>query len=220
MNLNELALKYNTEEKCFAQLEKVRYGEKPCCNFCGSHRLTKRKHSIKWHCNACNKDSTVLYGTIFEDSRMPLTKWFQLIFIMLNAKKGISSKQISRDIGVTYKTAWYSAMRVRCAMLDWGEQLEDIVEMDETYIGGKPRKRNQQGVTADNEANLGNVYQRDDKRLKRGRGTKKVAVAGIIERKGKVVAKVMDRLTSQELIGLLKKAVKIKDSTLLPASNG
>lgn len=134
---------------------------------------------------------------------------------MLNAKKGISSKQISRDIGVTYKTAWYSAMRVRCAMLDWGEQLEGIVEMDETYIGGKPRKRNQQGVTADNEANLGNVYQRDDKRLKRGRGTKKVAVAGIIERKGKVVAKVMDRLTSQELIGLLKKAVKIKDSTLM-----
>jgi transposase-like protein len=178
MNLNELALKYNTEEKCFAQLEKVRYGEKPCCNFCDSHRLTKRKHSIKWHCNACNKDST-------------------------------------RDIGVTYKTAWYSAMRVRCAMLDWGEQLEGIVEMDETYIGGKPRKRNQQGVTADNEANLGNVYQRDDKRLKRGRGTKKVAVAGIIERKGKVVAKVMDRLTSQELIGLLKKAVKIKDSTLM-----
>lgn len=215
MNLNELASKYNTEEKCLAQLEKVRWGEKPCCNFCGSQRLTKRKNSIKWHCNACNKDFSVLYGTIFEDSRMPLTKWFQLIFIMLNAKKGISSKQISRDIGVTYKTAWYSAMRVRCAMLDWGEQLEGIVEMDETYIGGKPRKRNQSGVTADNEANLGNLYQRDDKRLKRGRGTKKVAVAGIIERKGKVVAKVMDRLTSQELMGLLRKAVKVNSSTLI-----
>ncbi len=216
MNLSELSSKFNTEEKCFKQLEKVRYGDKPCCNFCGAMNLTKRKNSIKYHCNTCNKDSSVLYGTIFENSRMPLTKWFQLIFIMLNAKKGISAKQISRDIGVTYKSAWYSAMRVRCAMLDWGDKLEGIVEMDEAYVGGKPRKRNnQQGVTEENNADLANVFGRDDKRIKRGRGTKKVPIVGIVERKGRIVAKVMSRLTSKELMGLLKKVVKVKDSTLM-----
>lgn len=213
MNLSQLSVKFNTQEKCVEQLELVRWQGKPCCVHCESTNLTKRKNSIKWHCNGCNRDFTVLYGTIFEESRMPLPKWFQLIFLMLNAKKGISAMQIHRDIGVTYKTAWYSAMRVRCAMLDWGEMLEGIVEMDESYVGGKPRKRNH--ASADNTANLSNLYGKDDKRVKRGRGTKKVPIAGIVERKGRVVAKVMDRLTSKELIALLKKTVKTKESTLM-----
>lgn len=215
MNLTYLAKKYNTRDKCIKQLEKIRWGKKPCCVHCNSTNITKRKKTIKWHCNSCNKDFTALFGTIFESSRMPLPKWFQLIFLMLNAKKGISAMQIHRDIGVTYKTAWYSAMRVRCAMLDWGEMLEGIVEMDETYVGGKPRKRNNKTITADNVADLANVYERSDLRIKRGRGTKKVAVAGIVERKGRVVAKVMDKLTSKELVALLKKTVRTKDTTLM-----
>jgi transposase-like protein/IS1 family transposase len=217
MNLSELAAKYNTEEKCLAQIQKIKWGEgNVCCFHCGAMNLTRRKNSIKWHCNSCNKDSSVLMGTIFERSHMPLTKWFQLIYEMLIAKNGISAKEIANRIGVTYKTAWYSAMRVRCAMLDWGDMLEGIVEMDETYVGGKPRKRNNQpGVTEENTADLGNLYSLDDKRIKRGRGTKKVPIAGIVERKGKVVAKVMNRLTSQDLISLLKKTVKLKSSTLI-----
>ena len=135
---------------------------------------------------------------------------------MINAKSGISSMNISRDIGVTYKTAWYSAMRVRCAMLDWGEKLEGIVEMDETYVGGKPRKRNgQKGVTEANTADLSTVYNLESTQVKRGRGTKKVPVAGIVQRKGNVVAKVMDNLTSKELMKMLQRAVNIKNSTLM-----
>ena len=217
-HLTDLATRYNTREKCIAQLEKVRFGSKPACIRCGSLAVYKRKIGIRWHCNDCNRDSSVLYGTIFENSRLALPKWFQLIFLMLNAKKGISAKQISRDIGVTYKTAWYSAMRVRCAMLDWGEMLEGIVEMEETYVGGKPRKRNNRNASTnipENVADLGNVYDKRDDRVKRGRGTKKIPVAGIVERKGKVVAKVMDRLTSKDLIALLKKTVKTKDSILI-----
>lgn len=213
MNLTQLADKYNTREKCVARIEEIKWGDTPVCPNCDSHRLTRRKNNITWHCNACNKDCSVLQDTIFEYSKMPLQKWFQLIFLMLNAKKGISAMQIHRDIGVTYKTAWYSAMRVRCAMLDWGEMLEGIVEMDESYIGGKPRKRNIH--TPDNVADLANVFDRGDNRIKRGRGTKKVPIAGIVERKGRVVAKVMDRLTSKELIVLLKKTVKTKDTTLM-----
>lgn len=215
MSLTELSKKFDTKEKCIAHLEKVKWGNTPTCNFCGSTNVRRRSTNyLQWHCNKCNRDTSVLVNSIFEDSRMPLPKWFQLIYLMLNAKKGISAKQISRDIGVTYKTAWYSAMRVRCAMLDWGEQLEGIVEMDETYIGGKPRKRNN-AAPADNVPTIGNLYDRKDNIFKRGRGTKKIPIAGIVERKGRVVAKLMDRLTSEELIKLLKKAVKTNESTLM-----
>ncbi len=217
MSLTLLSQKFNTTEKCLIHLDQVRWGKKPACVLCGSLSVYKRKKGIRWHCNDCNRDYSVLYGTIFENSRLPLPKWFQLIFLMLNAKKGISAMQISRDIGVTYKTAWYSAMRVRCAMLDWGEMLEGIVEMDESYVGGKPRKRNNPNApkVEDNVADLGNVYNKYDNRIKRGRGTKKIPIAGIVQRKGKFVAKVMDRLTSKDLIALLKKTVKTKDSILI-----
>lgn len=215
MNLTALGSKYNTKKKCIDQIEKIRWAGKPCCPHCESLSMTRRKDMITWHCNSCNTDTSVLYDTIFERSHLPLPKWFQLIFLMLNAKKGISARQLSGDIGCTYKTAWYSAMRVRCAMLDWGKMLEGIVEMDETYVGGKPRKRNTPAHTAENTADLSNVYTKWDKRVKRGRGTKKVPIAGIVERKGKVVAKVMDNLTSRELVAMLKKAVKTKGSTLM-----
>jgi transposase-like protein/IS1 family transposase len=221
MNLSQLAIKFDTKEKCIAQLEKIKWNGKPVCSHCSSERVTKRNTSIKWHCNSCNKDFSVLHDTVFEGSKMPLPKWFQLIFLMLNAKKGISAKQIHRDIGVTYKSAWYSAMRIRCAMLDWGEMLEGIVEMDETYVGGKPRKRNNPlGKSADNVANLGTLYSRSDNRIKRGKGTKKVAVAGIIERKGRVVAKVLGKENSKTLMALLKKTVKLDKATLMTDDSG
>ncbi len=215
MNLSTLSDKFNTREQCIKHLEKIRWGKrKPHCPHCDSGKTKKRNKGIMWHCNSCKKDFSVLYQSIFESSRLPLQKWFQLIYLMLNAKKGISAMQLSRDVGTTYKTAWYSAMRVRCAMLDWGEMLEGIVEMDETYIGGKPRKRNR-GKMKDNTAFLSNVFKRDDYRIKRGRGTKKIPVVGIVERKGRVAAQVMGRLTSVELIKMLKKTVKIKESTLM-----
>lgn len=215
MNLSQLSRKFNTQAKCIAHLEKVRWKDEPICPKCESSRVYRRKKGINWHCSSCNKDFSVLKGTIFEGTRLKLPKWFQIIAIMLDAKKGISAKQLSRNVGLTYKTAWFSAMRVRCAMLDWGEMLEGIVEMDETYIGGKPRKRNQKGETKENVAFLSNVYDREDKRIKRGRGTKKVPVAGIAERKGRVIAKVMKNVSSKSLLTLLKQTVKVKDTTLM-----
>ncbi len=230
MNLTTLSNKYNTKEKCLDRIEEIRWGGHPCCNNCGNLVVYRRKNKHLWHCNKCNKDSSPLQGTIFEASKMPLPKWFQLISLMLNAKKGISSTQISRDIGVTYKSAWYSAMRVRCAMLDWGEKLEGIVEMDETYVGGKPRKRGgiatgdiHTAAPPDNVASLSNVFDRNEmvkdrvtgKVSKRGRGTDKLSVVGIVERKGRVVAKVMSTINSENLLRMLKQNVDITESTLM-----
>lgn len=209
MNLDYLQKKLNTEKKCLKHLELVRWEGSPICPFCGGHKVYRRGDSKKFHCNICNKDFTVLYGTIFEGTKLPLSKWFMLIALMLNARKGLSALQISRDIGVTYKTAWYSAMRVRCAMVDQLPLLEGIVEMDECYVGGKPRYRYSK---KDNVANLSKV---ELKKSKRGRGTSKIAVVGIVERDGSVVTKVANGLSSKEMLLLLRKYVNMDSSIVM-----
>jgi len=140
---------------------------------------------------------------------MPLPKWFQLIALMLNARKGISAMQLHRTLGVTYKSAWFAAMRVRCAMADdQVDLLENLVEADECFIGGKPRHRN----TDNSTANLSYLS------TKRGRGTKKVPIVGFVERHGKkrVRLEVADKpLTSRYLLSLLYKYVNVPRSVAI-----
>lgn len=210
MNLSTLSKEYNTKEKCLKHLEAVRWKDGIICPHCNSDRIGERKNRpFYYHCNACNKDFTVLYGTIFEGSKMPLPKWFQLIALMLNAKRGISSKQIQRTLGITYKSAWYSAMRVRCAMIDDSVHLlEGIVEADEAYLGGKPRHRNTKDSTADLSVMT----------TKRGRGTKKVPVVGFVERDGKKQVRlevVNQRLTANYLLKLLQKYVNTSKTVMM-----
>ena len=104
MNLTDIHKKLNTEKRCYAYLEKLRWGKKPTCVFCGSEKVYKRKNSIRWHCNHCNRDYSVKENTIFEGTRLPLVKWFQLIVFMLSAKQGVSSSVLSRALGISYKT--------------------------------------------------------------------------------------------------------------------
>lgn len=207
MNLTTLSKKYNTENKCISYLEKLRWGKTPTCVFCGEKKhITKRNRTIRYHCNTCNNDFSVLIETIFENTRLPLTKWFQIITLMLNAKKGISAKQLMRNIKIGYSTAWYSAMRIRCAMIDNCIDLQHIVEMDETYVGGKPRKKYRKNESL---PTISKVYN------KRGRGTKKTPIVGIVEREGKIVLKVIEKLTSKNLLAMLKENVKIDKSILI-----
>lgn len=127
---------------------------------------------------------------------MDLQKWFLALSLILNAKKGISARQLGRDLEVHRNTAWYTAMRIRVAMVDQGELLRGVVERDETYIGGKPRK-------GTGELN------------KRGRGTKKTPVVGMVERSGKVIARVCKILTAKKLTRLIRQNVNIAESCLV-----
>ena len=212
MNIFQIQKRFGTKEKCIAHLEKVRWDGNPVCPHCKGSSVTKRKtRRFYYRCNKCERDFTVQYGTIFEASKLPLPKWFQIIGLMLNARKGISAMQLMRNVGVTYKSAWYTAMRVRCAMVEPSEQimLEGIVEMDEVYIGGKPRKRYKKDKFG--TAYLSNVD------TKRGRGTKKVAVVGIVEREGKkrVVTEIPEKLNTKTMMELLKKYVRIEKSQVM-----
>ena len=166
MNLIQIAQKYNTDAKCVNYLKALRWGNKVVCSKCGSDNVVSVKSGLgRYHCNSCKTTFSVLADTIFEDTRLDLPKWFMITGMILNAKQGISAKEISRDAGITYKTAWYACMRIRCAMIDNCATLQNIVEMDESYVGGKPRKRYNQSSST---TKLSEVT------IKRGRGRQSV----------------------------------------------
>ena len=215
MNLTQVHRKFGTEAKCVAYLEKLRWNNKPECVFCGSKMVYKRnqKQTIpEYHCNNCNQDFTIIYGTIFENTQLELPKWFLTIAMYLNAKMGLSAKEIERNVGVSYKTAWYALMRMRCAMIDHCNiELSNVLEMDEAYVGGKPRHRTQ-GQT---EQSVPSVSRVEAEKSKRGRGTLKTPVVGIVERRGKIVLKVIQKLSYKNLSAFLKDNVDLDDSTLI-----
>ena len=208
MTITELNKKYNTQLKCLNLLEKMRWDGHITCTFCGSEHTAPIKSERGRHtCKKCKKSFSVLSGTIFEDTRLPLPTWFQIINLMLNAKSGISAKEIERNIGVTYKTAYYTAMRVRIGMLIDDTKLNGMIEMDESYFGGKKRQRAKK--TIESEANLARVT------TKRGRGTNKISVVGMVQRKGNVKTKVIERLTKRNLLYMLKNYAKNDNSILI-----
>lgn len=188
-------------------LEKLRWGKVVKCTYCGSNKNSRIKNEQGRHsCKNCKRSFSVFIDTIFEDTRLPLPKWFVIITMMLNAKSGIAAKEIQRNIGGSYKTSYYAAMRIRIAMLMKETKLGGMIEMDESYFGGKVRKNQK---AEDNQANLSTATN------KRGRGTNKVSVAGMVQRKGDVKTKVIEKLTKRNLLYMLKSYAKKENAILI-----
>jgi predicted RNA-binding Zn-ribbon protein involved in translation (DUF1610 family) len=152
MNLIDVSKQFATEEQCLDYIEKMRWPDgKVRCPNCGNDGISriqrksesKNKRNRLYQCleSTCMTQFSATAGTIFHDSHLPLTKWFTGIALVLNAKKGMSALQLQRDLGVgSYRTAWYLYHRIREAMVDVdAPKLSGIVEVDETYIGGKRR---------------------------------------------------------------------------------
>lgn len=209
MNLIQLFTKFQDNQQAIEYLEQIRWGEEVICVYCNSNKTCKHKEQNKtrWQCWGCRKSFSVTVGTIFHHSHVPLNKWFILIALMLNAKKGLSSLQASRDLGLRPMTTWSMMHRIRKEMVtDQAELLKGIVEMDECYIGGKPRKENKKDD--DNNDGKGNP---------RGRATKKQAVVGAVEREGSVkiehVSKSM--LDNKGLLDFVRKNIDIAETLLV-----
>ena len=207
MNLIEVMERFPDQESCIDHLERIRWQGTPICPFCGCIEVVRKKEDGvgrvgRWHCSACKASFKVTHGTVFHGTKIPLQKWFLAISLILNAKKGLSSYQIQRDLELNQKTAWYILTRIRAEMAKKTSPivLQGIIEADETYLGGKPRKKNKK---ADREP------------AKRGRGTDKTPVIGVVQRGGKVVAEVAENLTGQRILKFIKRAVKIEDSELM-----
>jgi transposase-like protein len=193
--------KFPDEAVARIHMEQVRWRGAATCPTCGSvDRIQKRTLEGYYRCLACKLDFTVRTGTIMERSHIPLNKWLYTMYLLTTARKGISSLQLAKEIGITQKSSWFLLQRIRescgtpCGTKDTNF-LTGIVEADETYIGGK-------------EAN-----KHESKKLKMGRGAVgKVAVLGMRERGGKVRGKVLKSTTAKEIQG------HVCDS-VAPASN-
>lgn len=206
--LQEAVIYFSDADNCFNYMASKRWPNGVVCPTCGRDDVSFLENQKKWQCKSSHKrrQFTVKVGTIFEDSPLGLDKWLVAIWMITNCKNGISSYEVHRAIGVTQKTAWFMVHRIRIAM-ETGtfEKLSGTVEADETFIGG----------------NASNMHQtkRDRFNMKGGRIDHKSVVLGMVERQGKVKAKVVNDARMRTLQSVLKEHI-VEGSTLFTDGHG
>ena len=226
MNYPQFEAKFPDEKAAIDYFVKIRYGGVLTCPHCGKTTKVYRYREVKklCHCKNCNNSFSPLKNTIFEKSTTPLRKWFFVMHLFLNNRKGCSACFIQRECVVTYKTAWRMLQQIRLAMEGEGIELfESTVEVDEMYVGGKPKRYPpKKGVDLSLlDSSEGYVMAEpqeepsEPSKLRYGRGTRKTPVVGIKERKsGKVYArpmlpdKVGKKLSGKQLYSLIEEKCK------------
>jgi transposase-like protein len=239
MNLIEISEKFPTELDAVKFLERIRWGKEIRCPYCKSKKIGNRQKDMRLVCKKCGNNFSVTTGTQIHNTRLPVKTWLYAIAVITDAKKGMSAMQLQRNLGLSYLTSWRIYHKLRELMsedINQPDELSGIVEMDETYIGGNPRKF----VTGKTKPpTKPTIIPKLDMKLKelkesgikikrgrgnparpaihpkRGRGTKKTPVVGIVQRDGNVVAEVMQHLTYGNLKKMIEKYVKEDDAILI-----
>jgi len=198
MNFKSLPqlLDYFKEEKTGIEYyERIRWNGKPVCPHCGIDKAPYRTNrGFKCSDKNCSKKFTVKTGTIFDNSKISFRIWFAAIFLAGSNRKGISSLQLSRELGITQKTAWFVLHRVREMLKSHAPTMvgeTSPVEADETYIGGKEKNKHA------------------SKKTKEGEPDKKSVVLGVIERGGKVVLRYVPNATEENMVPFVKQYVNL-----------
>ncbi|HVQ44591.1 MAG TPA: IS1595 family transposase [Candidatus Saccharimonadia bacterium] len=180
LNLIAFYNRFPNEDACHAYLAESRWHGEPICPHCGCLDVYTLKSRRIFKCTACMKQFSARIGTIFEESRLPLQKWFLAIYLLTSHKKGVSSIQMSKHLGITQKSAWFLLQRIRHAVLDGSDRLlNGIVEVDETYIGGHQKGV---GMNASNKS------------------TNKTPVMGLVERKGHIKTHIVTKGSAPYLL--------------------
>lgn len=187
MEIIKIANEYNSKSACIKHLERIRWSNEPICPYCNSKTTTKVEKECRHKCRSCNRSFSVLVGTIFEASKLPLQKWFIAIHLILGAKKGISSLQLARHLTINKDTAWYLQRRIRLAMEE-SSFLKGIVEIDETYVGGSLEKMNRT---------------KTHKKFHKTGMQHKTPVLGMYQRDGKVVLRVLEKANGEHIKPIL-----------------
>ncbi len=140
--LCEVLKEFGNDESCRDYLEALRWPDKISCPRCNSEKISRVYERKVFDCDSCRYQFSVLAGTIFQDTKLPLPTWFATVYLMCESKKGISANQVNRMMGGSYKTAWYLCHRIRAAMTSAKEdrpKLGGTIEVDETFVGGIQR---------------------------------------------------------------------------------
>jgi transposase-like protein len=188
----------NDETAAVELFEEIRWGDTPCCVHCGSINVYKmtdaetggRSRRFLWRCRDCRKQYTVRIGTIYNETRLPLRHWAYAFWRASTSKKGVAALEVKRHCQITYKTALFLMHRIRHAMTPKPgspPKMTGIVEADELYVGGKPRPG-----TGEH---------------KRGRGTKKTPVLGIVQREGHIHRRIVADVSAKTLQGAIREVV-------------
>jgi|SRR5579875_30912 len=188
------AIRYFSDEQvCIDAVAAMRWPDGPVCPHCNYNQHYYLATQRRWKCKKCGKQFSVKVGTVFEDSPIPLDKWLTALWMLANCKNGISSYEVARAVGVTQKSAWFMLQRLRLALQDeTGGKLGGEVEIDETFIGGKARNMH--------------LSKRRAKITGTG-GAGKVAVMGLLERKGRVRTQVVPNVRKRQLQPIVKQHV-------------
>lgn len=192
--LDELTAAFPDEQTCIEHFRAIRWAHGAFCPYCGSTRIYDFSDRHTHKCGDCRQRFSIKVGTIFEDTKLPLRKWFIAIWLITSHKKGIASTQLAKDLGITQKSAWFVLHRLREASKtgSFNRQLTGIVEADETFVGGKAKNRHK------------------DKRGGSGRGglgSGKVPVVGAVERGGEVFARATKSVDAATLKGFVRTVV-------------
>lgn len=186
------------EQTCVSHFTESRFRDGEYCPHCQHDKIYKCANGKRYQCAKCKQDFIIKTGTIFGESKLPLRKWYMAVYLLSTTSKGISSVQLAKHLGVTQKTAWFMAHRIRAAKPQNKRQLTGTIEADETYIGGKAK----------------NMHAKVRKvKITGTAGVNKTAIFGMKNREGEVRAQVVEGTNSATLHPIIKENIA-KGATL------
>ena len=178
--------RFGDEDTCREYLEKLRWPSGVACPRCGDMSVSEITTRDQFDCNSCRYRFSVTSGTIFDNTKLPLRKWFVAMYLMIESKKGMSANQLKRTLGISYKSAWYLCHRIREAMGNdpfTGPTLFGIIEVDETFVGGLQKGKGRGPYSTTNKAIVVGAVQRDGQvRLEHIPNTKRATLDAFIKR--------------------------------------